>query len=203
MRKILLKKKEKEIRREEEYYVASQWQLMWRKSKKHKLAILGGAVLVIFYMVAILGEFFSPYDIKERHSNYVYCPPQRIRFFDEEGFHLRPFVYGFERAIDPETFHRIYTVDKAKKYPIYFFTRGTKYKLWGLFSGDVHLFGVKEGTIFLFGTEKLGRDLFSRNIYASRISLSISLVGVALSFVPTYLLIYRFLIHFSVEKGTS
>jgi len=184
MRKNLNKRsKKEEISAEEKFYVASQWQLMWRKFKRHKLAVFGGAILAIFYILAIFCEFFSPYDIYKRHPKYIYCPPQRIHFFDEKGFHFRPFVYGFKRTRDPVSFRRIYKKDKAKKYPIYFFVHGYKYKLWNLFDADIHLFGVKEGTIFLFGTEKLGRDLFSRNLYAARISLSIGLVGVFLSFV--------------------
>jgi len=175
--------KKEGISAEEKLYVASQWQLMWRKFKKHKLAIVGGSVLAIFYVVAIFCEFFSTQDIYKRNTKYVYCLPQRIRFFDEEGFHLRPFVYGFKRTRDPETLRRIYKEDKTKKYPIHFFVHGDKYKLWNLFPLDIHLLGTKGGSIFLFGTDDLGRDLFSRNIYAARISLSIGLVGVSLSFV--------------------
>ena len=104
---------------EERFYIASQWQLMWRKFIKHKLAILGGTVLAIFYIITILCEFFSTYDIYHRYSGYIYCPPQRIRFFDEKGFHFRPFVYGFKQTRDPETFRRVYKEDKTKKYPIY------------------------------------------------------------------------------------
>ena len=156
---------------------------MWRKFIKHKLAILGGTILAIFYIVAIFCEFFSVEDIYNRHTKYIYCPPQIIHFFDEKEFHFRPFVYGIKGKLDPVTWCRIDVVDKSKKYPIYFFVHGDEYRLWGLFSTDIHLFGVKEGTIFLFGTDKLGRDLFSRNIYAARISLSIGLIGVALSFV--------------------
>jgi len=172
-----------EISTEEKLYMASQWQLMWRKFKKHKLAVFSGSVLIIFYMLGILCEFFAPYDIHKRFKKYIYCQPQRIHFFDEKGFHFRPFVYGFKRTRDPESFRRIYIEDKTKKYPIYFFVHGDKYKLWNLFSGDIHLFGVKKGMMFLFGTDKLGRDLFSRNIYAARISLSIGLIGIALSFI--------------------
>jgi len=176
-------RRKKEISAQEKFYVASQWQLMWRKFKKHKLAILGGTILAIFYIVAIFCEFFSPYDIYKRYTKYIYCSPQRIHFFDKEGFNFRPFVYGLNRTVDPKTWGSTYTEDKNKKHPIYFFVRGDKYKLWNLFPTDIHFFGVKEGTIFLFGTDKLGRDLFSRNIHAARISLSIGLVGVALSFI--------------------
>jgi len=166
----------------ESFYVASQWQLMWRKLIKHKLAIFGGTILAIFYTIAIFCEFFSSYDIYKR-TDYIYCPPQRIHFFNEKGFHFRPFVYGLKQTMDPETWRRIYIEDKTKKYSIYFFVRGDKYKFWNIFASNIHLFGIKDGTIFLFGTDKLGRDLFSRNIYATRISLSIGLVGVTLSFV--------------------
>ena len=178
-----MKAKRKKMSGEERLYVASQWRLMRRKFIKNKLAIFGGIVLVTFYLVALLCEFFSPNSIHKRDIKYIYCPPQKIHFFDEEGFHLRPFVYGFESTRDPETLRRIYKEDKGKKYPIYFFVHGDKYKLWNLFPADIHLFGVKRGIIFLSGTDKLGRDLFSRNIYAARISLSIGLVGVSVSFV--------------------
>lgn len=180
----LVQNKNKEPTPEEAYYIASQWQLMWRKLKKHKLALFGGAILLILYVLCLLAEFFSPYDMYGRHPEYIYAPPQRIHFLSEEGFHLRPFVYGWKIRRDPKSFRLRYTVDKNEKYPIQFFVRGGEYKLWNLFRSNIHFFGVKEGeVIFLFGTDKLGRDLFSRNLYAARISLSIGLVGVAVSFV--------------------
>jgi len=177
-----MRKKEK-ISAEEKLYVSSQWQLIWRKFVKHKLAIFGGVILLLFYIVAIFCEFFSTQDIYKRYTKYIYCPPQRIHFFSEDGFHPRPFVYGLKRKLDLKTFRRRYFEDKSKKHYIYFFVHGDRYKLWNIFPTDVHLLGVKEGTLFLFGTDELGRDLLSRNLYAARISLSIGLVGVFLSFV--------------------
>lgn len=173
----------KQEKTEESFYIASQWQLTWWKFKRHKLAITGGTALIIFYFVTLFFEFFSPYEIQQRYSKYIYARPQRIHFFDEERFHFRPFVYGLKCKIDSITLQRISEENKNKKYPIYFFIRSYKYKLWNLFGTDLHLFGVRDGTIFLFGTDQLGRDMFSRVIYGTRISLSIGLIGIFLSFV--------------------
>ncbi len=178
-----MKKTRKNNDAEEKIYVATQWQLMWRKFVKHKLALFGGTVLGIFYVLTVFCEFISPQDIHKYDRESVYCPPQRVHFFDEEGFHLRPFVYKARGELDPKSWLRVYNEDKTQKSHIYFFLHGDEYKLWNLFEADIHLFGVKEGTMFLFGTDKLGRDLFSRSIYASRISLSIGLVVIAISFV--------------------
>jgi len=175
---------DKKEQRKEEYYIASQWQLMWRKFRKHQLAMAAAPILGFLYFLAIFCEFIAPYNSLTRFPGYLNAPPQRIHFFDKtKGFQLQPFVYGLKKEINPKTFRRTFVVDKSRKYPIYFFTRGESYKLWNLFESDFHLFGTKNGSVFLFGTEKLGRDLLSRTIYASRISLSIGLVGVFLSLV--------------------
>lgn len=178
-------RKQKKSSAEERFYTASQWQLTWRKLRKHKLAVGGGIVLAIFYVVAMFCEFFAIGDPYGFNMQYLYCPPQRIHFFDEHGdFCVRPFVYGIKQEFNPETFARVYVEDKTKRYPIHFLAHGDEYRLWKLFKTDIHLLGVeKPGVLLPFGADKLGRGLFSRTIYASRISLSIGLIGVAFSFV--------------------
>jgi len=172
---------------EERIYTASQWQLMWWKFRKHKLAMAGTLVAAVFYFVAIFCEFLSPYTLEKRYTRYSWAPPQHIHFVDAEGkFHLRPFVYGTVRKEDPVTRRRTFHEDTSEIYPIYFFVHGEPYKMWGRFEADLHLFGVKGGrraSIFLLGTDQLGRDMLSRLFYGTRISLSIGLVGVSLSLV--------------------
>ena len=105
---------------EERYFVASQWQLMWRKFKKHRLAFVGVSILGVLYVSALFCEFFSPYDIYERYPEYIFAAPQRVRFFHEGRLQLRPFVYALKGERDPETFRRIYTEDRTQQHPIRF-----------------------------------------------------------------------------------
>ncbi|NLS79028.1 MAG: ABC transporter permease [Chloroflexi bacterium] len=169
---------------EDRVYVASQWQLMWWRFRKHKVAIISAVLLILMYLTIIFAEFVSPYDPRINHRKFLYAPPQKIHFIDRDGkFHLRPFVYGYEGTMDMETLQIRYAEDRDVLYPILLFARGEPYKMWGLFDSDIHLFGVPEGgTIFLLGTERQGRDMLSRIIIGGRMSLSIGLVGLAISF---------------------
>lgn len=169
---------------EEKLYTASQWQLMWWKFTKHKLAITGGIVIFILYFIALFCEFLAPYPLETRYSKYSWAPPQRVHFTDAQGqFHLRPFVYGLKEYSDPVTWRITYTEDPQQIYPLRLLVHRDEYKFWGLFKADLHLFGVtgERETAFLLGTDRMGRDMLSRIFYGSRISLSIGLIGVILS----------------------
>ncbi len=169
---------------EDRLAIATHWQLMGRKLRKHRLAMAGGYTLLAFYAIALAADFLAPYDPHDTHRDFPYAPPQAVRFVADDGFHLRPFVYGLTAYRHPETLRRIYTPDTRVRRPVRFFVRGHEYRVLGLAPCNVHLFGVDDGApIFLLGTDKLGRDLFSRNLYAARVSLTIGLVGVAISFV--------------------
>ncbi|HEY9078136.1 MAG TPA: ABC transporter permease [Anaerolineaceae bacterium] len=177
---------------DEKYYTASQWQLMWWRFLKHKLAVISTVIVILLYIVAIFCEFIAPYDPNKYYADYPLNPPQAIRFVDSQGkFSLQPFVYARTRERNPETLAFIYTDDVNIKLPIVFFSKtGQFYKFWGLWTTDVHLFGIQdpESPFFLAGTDRLGRDVLSRLIYGARISMSIGLVGVALSLVLGILL---------------
>ncbi len=165
-------------------YAASQWQLMWWKLRKHRLAVGSGVVIAGLYLVAIFGEFLAPSTLEDRRVEYTYAPPQRVRLISDEGVRFWPFVYGIHGERNPETLRRYYVEDRRRIYPIRLFVRGAPYRMWGLFASDIHLLGVADGgTLFLLGADHLGRDLLSRIVYGTRISMTIGLVGVGMSFV--------------------
>ncbi len=174
---------EETLGEEERLYVASQWSLMWLHFKRHRLAVAGSVVIILMYLMAIFHGFLAPYE-KLSRSEYIFMRPQPLVFNDGEGFSLRPYVYGIEAQMDSTTFTRSFTYDEDVRYPVRFLHHGDTYSFLGLFETDIHLFGVEApGTIFLLGTDDLGRDLLSRTIYGGAISLSIGLVGVLLSFM--------------------
>lgn len=176
---------EMESQEEERIYVASQWQLMWWRFRKHQLALASSVLLILLYFAALFCECLAPYDPHDYQAQYVQAPPQAIRFVGEDGFHLRPFVYALKSGRDAVSLARVFEIDKTQRHFIYLFVHGAPYKLWGLFELDVHLFGIKDdqATVFLLGADRLGRDMLSRVLYGARISLSIGLVGVFLSFL--------------------
>lgn len=172
-------------------FVASQWQLMWWKFRRHKLALICGVIILLVYLIALFAEFLAPYPTDAVFSQYTYAPPQRLYLFDHsQGLRLEPFVYDYLVEVDPEALRREFTVDKSVKIRVGFFVKGAPYKLLGFIPGNRHLVGPldPERPLFLLGADRLGRDLLSRLIYGTRISVSIGLVGVFLSLLLGILL---------------
>ncbi|CAI6085591.1 ABC transporter permease [Cohnella sp. JJ-181] len=164
---------------------SSQWRLMVLRFKKHKLARISLAVLALLYVCALLAQFLAPYSLESYDSKYVNAPPMKLRFVDADGkFHIRPFVYELQSTRDPDTMRKIFASNPEKRYALKFFVKGERYKFLGVIPTSTHLIGVEQpGRIFLLGTDALGRDMFSRILLGSQVSLSIPLVGVGISFI--------------------
>ena len=168
---------------QERYYLASQWQLMWWKFIRHRLALVSGGFLLLMYVSILISEFLAPYNLHSRNINAIYAPPQSMHMFHEGEF-IGPFVYGTHYRLNLRNLRREYTEDTSKIYRVNFFCRGDEYDFWGMGTGDLHLFCIEEGgTLFLLGTDRLGRDILSRILYGARISLTIGLIGIMMSFV--------------------
>lgn len=168
--------------------VASQWRLIWWRFRKHRLAMLGGVVTVLIYLVVIFAEFLAPFTPEEYGSSYTYAPPQTLHLFD--GHRFSPHVNGYTVKVDVNAGRRTFVVDPEVKYPVGLFVHGASYKLLGLFRTDVHLIGPTHAgdPMYLLGADRLGRDMLSRVIYGARISMTIGLVGVAFSLILGILL---------------
>ena len=177
------------IRKEEggRLELASQWKLIRWKFVRHKLAMVSLFVILLLGLLALFSEFFAPYDPRTFQDAYTHAPPTRIRFYDseEQRFHVRPFVYSIVRTRDPDTWAITFEEDRSQKHFIYFFIHGQEYNWmgWRRFEGSLRLFGVKEGVVSLLGFDTRGRDLFSRIVFGTRISLTVGLLGIMITFV--------------------
>lgn len=164
------------------YATASQWKLMRRKFRRHRLARISLAILTLFYLMAAFAPFIAPQDPLQTDRNLTGAPPMLIRIF-EDGQLQRPFVYAYKRTFDMATMRPGYAVDPSRKLPIALWVKGHPYELFGLIPAETHLFGVDDGKVYLLGGDRLGRDLFARVLHGTQISLTIGLIGVMLTFV--------------------
>jgi peptide/nickel transport system permease protein len=168
---------------QERYYLASQWKMMWWRFLRHRVAVVSGVFLLLLYASILISEFLAPYALETRDRRVIYGPPQALHLFHKGEF-VGPFVYGYDFKLNTTTLKREYTINPSKVQPLRFFCHGDEYEFWGMFEADLHLFcPAEKGTVYLLGTDRLGHDLLSRIIYGARISLTIGLFGVALSFV--------------------
>ena len=168
---------------QEKYYLASQWKLMWWRFLRHRAAVVSGVFLGILYASILMSEFIAPYYQDTKDIRSILTPPQTVHLFHDGQF-VGPFVYGYKFKLNTETLRREYTVDENKVQKLRFFCQGDKYRFWGLFESKFHFICPAEhGQLHLLGTDKVGKDMFSRLVYGARISLTIGLLGVGTSFI--------------------
>lgn len=168
--------------------VVTPAQLVWRKFRRHRLAMVGGVGTVLLYLAALAAPFLAPFGPNEYQASYTYAPPQPVHWFrvDDQGRRIfGPYVHDLKVTVDYDSGRRVFEPDPASIVPIRFFVRGAEYELLGFLRSDLHLFGPAEPgrPLYLTGADRLGRDMFSRTLIGAQVSLSIGLVGVAASLV--------------------
>lgn len=172
---------------QEKYYLASQWVLMWMKFKRHRLAVISGLYLALVYFSVLISEILAPYSFSHRHTDYLYAPPQEVRLFHNGEF-LGPFVYDYDVSLNLEELRWDYTENTARPKQLRFFCTtndyaGSTYEFWGLWESNFHLVcPAKDSQFFFLGTDRLGRDIQSRIIQGARISLTVGMIGIIISF---------------------
>ncbi|MEQ9120981.1 MAG: ABC transporter permease, partial [Alphaproteobacteria bacterium] len=181
---------EKERRRLLRYYSASQWTLIWWRFRRHRAAMAAGALLSLMAALGVFAEFVAPYGPTTRDARYLDGPPQIPMFCDDKGCSLRPFIHGVRTVRDPTTLRAVSVPDPEKRIFFTLFAEGERVRVLGLIPTKIHLFGLDDpkAKLHLWGTDDLGRDVFSRTIYATRTSLSIGVLGVLISFVLALLI---------------
>ena len=168
---------------QERIYFASQWRLMWWKFKRHRLALVASIFLILLYATIPISEFLAPYDLATRNTDFIRAPPQRVHLFHDGRF-VGPFVYGYDYRLNMSNLKREYVANHTQVQPLRFFCHGDPYRLWGLFDADTHLVCPAEGGLFFaLGSDRLGRDMLSRTIYGARISLTVGIIGISISFL--------------------
>ncbi len=168
--------------------VAGPWKLVWAKFVRNKVAVAAGIIILILYLIGLFAEFLAPQLPDTSRPQFTNAPPQELRLFatgPNGAWAFSPNVTGYSMTVDQASLRRTYVIDETQVVPVGFFVKGVPYKLWGLFPMDVHLIAPlnPRDTMYLLGTDKLGRDLLSRLIYGTRISMSIGLIGVGISLV--------------------
>jgi peptide/nickel transport system permease protein len=170
-------------RAKETFYTATQFQLMWLKFRRHRLAIIGIVVLGFFLIAMLFAEFLAPYGSQSRDADYLFGSPQKIHLFNDEGKFCGMFIYAVTSQFNMDTLQVEFVEDRTVIHPVKFFAKGEPYKMWGFIKSNRHLFHVEDSYLHLFGTDSLGRDVFSRVLYGTRTSLSIGFIGVIISFI--------------------
>jgi peptide/nickel transport system permease protein len=175
---------EKQKRRQNESSITSrsQWQLIRLRFIRHKVAVMAFFVLQILYLIAVFAEFFAPYPVNQQNVENAYCPPQIPKYALGTGLYAKPLI----PVTDPVTLGKSYRMEEEERVKISFFVKGFSYKLLGLIECHTHFVGAQEGQdarIYLLGTDKYGRDILSRIIYGARISLSVGIISIIVTFV--------------------